>query len=356
MKLLYIFPKHLLFFMAPVSLLLLASCGSYEYSGYENDGIYGSSRSVTEGQNQIVTQESNGGYYKNLFAEEAALYGDVLDENSIFTDVESYSSTGSYEVGDNQYAYSGGNAPWGEDPDSYSINIYYNGYMGYYGSFYNPYWGGGLYGYDPYWGPGFYGPGFYGRGYWGSSWSIGFGGFHPFFGYGYAAHPFFYGGGGYYNPYNFYGNRYNHFRQDVAYNTGRRNAVSSYRSRTGEVLSRNSTYSDSRGRTSSYSRSIRNIRNSDDNSYRNNGRTVTRQYNNTNRNTNYRSSTNRSQSPTINSRTSRSNNTYSRPAPTQTRSTNTVRSSSVNRSSGTVRSSGGAGRSSSGGATRSRGN
>lgn len=355
MKLLYSFSKNLLFFMAPVSFLLLASCGSYQYSGYENDGIYGEASRVNEGQDQNATQDSNGGYYKNLFAEEAALYGDVLDDNSIFTDVESYSSTGEYEPGDNQYAYAGGNAPWGEDPDSYSINIYNNGFNGLYGGFYNPYWGGGIYAYDPFWGPGYYGSGFYGGGMWGSPWNIGFGGFYPSygFGYGFAAHPFFYGGGGYYNPYNFYGNRFNHFRQDIAYNSGRRDAVSSFRSRTGESLSRNATYSDSRGRTSSYSRSIRNLRNSDDNSYRNTGRSVTRQYN-TNRNTDYSNSNNRSR--TINSRTSRSNNTYSRPARTQTRSTNTVRSSSVNRSSGTVRSSGGGGRSSSGGASRGRGN
>ena len=40
--------------MAPVSFLMLASCGSYQYSGYENDGIYGN----TNGTDARIAKEN----------------------------------------------------------------------------------------------------------------------------------------------------------------------------------------------------------------------------------------------------------------------------------------------------------
>lgn len=358
MKLFTILPKNVLFFLAPVSFFLLASCGSYQYSGYE-DGIYGEGdrgydRPVQNATQKNSAQEGNNGYYKKLFAEEAALYGEVLSENSIFTDVDSYTSTGGdYQPGEQQSNYAGGNAPWGNDPDSYTINIYNHGY---YGGFFHPYWGGGLFAYDPFWGPGYYapgywGPGYWGPGYWGNSWRIGFGfGGFGFGGhYGYAGHPYLYGGGGWYNPYNYYGNRYNNFRKNVAYATGRRDAVSTYRTRSNNTSVRSAIISDSRGRTSSYSRSIRNMRSSNDD-YGTTRRTVGRDYD-TRRSTDY--NTSRTQTRTM-SPNRTSSGVYSR---TQNPSSNTgtVRSSSPSRSSGTVRSSSGSGRSSSGGTTSSRG-
>ncbi|HSI71454.1 MAG TPA: hypothetical protein VK941_14550 [Gillisia sp.] len=364
--------RDLLLFLAPVSFLLLASCSSYQYSGYE-DGIYGETNRTTQRGNerqQYATQDnSSGGYYKNLFAEEAALYGDVLADDMIFTDVESYSSQGQYEAGAQVQGYRA-NAPWGEDPDSYAINIYNTGFYGGWGmGMWDPFWGGGLYGLDPFygpsiwgpfWGPGRWGPwgprwggmhgfGFgMGRGFWGHGWGMGFGM------YGFGGHPFFHGGG-WYNPYNHYGNRYNSFRQNVAYNTGRRDAASYYqnRNRSSSSAVRNAATLDSRGRSTSYSRSIRNLRGSNDN-YGVTRRAVSREYNRSN--TNYNTS---NRSRVYDGRSTRGNNTYSRPA--QTRS-NTVRSSPATRSSGTVRSSGGGGRSSGGtrssggGSSRGRGN
>jgi len=338
MKLKISIPGNKLFFIAPVSLLLLASCSSYQYSGSDRDGVYGDTRRVYSEQEQYATQDNKGNYYKNLFAEEAVLYNDLLAEDAIFTDVESYTSTGG-DYTEQQPNYQGGNAPWGQDPDSYSINIYNNGY---YGGFYNPYWGGGYYGYNPYWGPGYYGPR-----HWGSYWNIGFGGYYPYsgfgFGYGFSIHPYFYGGGGWYNPYNHHSYRNYYFRQNVAYNTGRRNAVSSFRDGSRSNL-RNAVNLDSRRQSSSYSRSIRNLRSSND------------QYGLTRRstgdyNTTRRTSDNgyqRSSQQSTN-RTSRRNDTNSRPATTTRSNTGTVRSSGTTRSSGE-------GRSSSGGSTsRSRG-
>lgn len=349
MRLFTITSKNLLFILAPVSLFLLASCGSYQYSGYE-DGIYGEANRGYERQNQNATQESNSGYYQNLFAEEAALYGEVLSESTIFTDVDSYSSTGNYQPGDNQTNYIGGQAPWGNDPDSYVINIYNNGL---YGGFYNPYWGGGLYAFDPFWGPGFYGPswhypGFYGPGfygpYWRSGWNIGFGfGHHYGYGMGFGG---FYGNPFWYNPYSHYTHRYNNFRQNVAYNTGRRDAASSYMNGRNNSAVRNASVLDSRNRTSSYSRSIRNLRSSNDD-YGLTRRSADRTYA-PRRNSDY--NTNRS----IQTRRT-SNDTYSR-SQTPNRNSGTVRSSTSTRSSGTVRSSsGGSTRSSSGSGTSNRG-
>lgn len=360
--------KNLLFFLAPVSFLLLASCSSYQYSG-NDDGIYGETNRVNERQNQNATsQDSDRSYYKNLFAEEAALYGEVLAEDAIFTDVESYTSTGDYQPGDQGQGYVGGNAPWGDDPDSYQVNIYNTGF---HGGMFNPFWGGGVYAFDPFWGPGFYGPGwgpgfygpgwgpgFWGRGF-GGGWGMGFGGgwgmgFGGGWGMGYGmgfgafGHPFFHGGG-FYNPYNFYGNRYNNFRQNVAYNTGRRDAASYYQNRnnssarSGNAI-RNARNLDSRGRNSTYSRSIRNLRGSNDD-YGLSRRAVSRSYDS--RSNQY----NTGRARVFDGRTTRSNNTYSRPVQTNR---GAVRSAPATRSSGSVRSSGG-GRSSSGGGRSSGG-
>lgn len=337
MKLNISISRNKLFFMAPVSLLLLASCSSYQYSGSDRDGVYGETRRVYSDQGQVAPQDNKSSYYKNLFAEESALYNDLLAEDAIFTDVESYTSTGG-DYQEQQSNYQGGKAPWGQDPDSYSINIYNQGF---YGGFYNPYWGGGYYPYNPYWGPGYYG-----SRHWGSSWSIGFGSFYPSYGYGFGygivVHPYFYGGGGWYNPYNFYSHRNYNFRQNIAYNTGRRNAVTSFRDGSRSNL-RNAVNLDSRRQNSSYSRSIRTLRNSDD-QYGLTRRSVSRDYNTSRVNSDSRYRSNRQQTTTRSSGRS-----DTRPATTTRSSTGT------NRSSGTVRSSGN-GRSSSGTTTsRSRG-
>lgn len=344
MKLKISIPGIKLLFIASVSLLLLASCSSYQYTGSDRDGVYGDTRRVYSEQEQY-TQDTKSSYYKNLFAEEANLYNDLLTENAIFTDVESYTSTGG-DYTEQQPDYQGGNAPWGQDPDSYSINIYNNGF---YGGFYNPYWAGGYYPYHPYLGPGYWGPGYYG-----SSWSIGFGGYYPYSGFGFgigigfASHPFYYNPYRWHYPYHYRYHRNYYYRPNVAYNTGRRNAVSSFRDGSRSNL-RNAVNLDSRRQNSSYSRSIRNLRNSDDQYGLT--RRSTGDYNTSRRNTNTDSRYQRSrQQPTT--RSSRRNDTYSRPTTTNRSNTGTVRSSGTTRSSGS-------GRSSSGGTTsknRGRGN
>ena len=74
--------KKAILFVAPMFLLLLASCGSYQYSGYE-DGIYGDSnqqQSTSEEPSQYANnnQDQGNSYYKNLFSEKSEFYGQML--------------------------------------------------------------------------------------------------------------------------------------------------------------------------------------------------------------------------------------------------------------------------------------
>lgn len=357
--------------LAPFLLLLLASCGSSQYSGYE-DGIYGdsgqrstSTPTATESdQSQYATKEEDSGddYYKYFFAEKSAMYGDMADQ--IFTDVENYTSADGYEeetYQDDTMAYTGSHAPWGNDPDEYTVNIYNNGF----GGFYNPWrWGGmgmgwgnpyfaggwgspwGMWGdpffMDPYWGGPFWGNRFgygpwgnrFGFGPWGNRFGFGMGGMYGGF-YGYSNW-----GWGWNSPFLGYNNRFN--TRNVAYNSGRRNSYGDYSSarREANVSARNS-------RESSYSRSIRNIRNNSRSDNTATRRQATRDnsniYSRSTRNSEparvNRSSNQRSQN-TYNRRTTRSNNSYNRSSTPSTRSSGTVRSSSTRSSGGATRSSG----------------
>lgn len=348
--------------LAPAFLLALASCGSYQYSGYEADGIYGESRpgiweQEQQPQNNEVRPNNNSTYYKNLFAQQSEMYGEIL-EGDIFTDVDSYSSAngeGNYqEEGD--IAYITGNAPWGQDPDSYTINIYNNNY-GPYGPWRRGYYLGYAWG-DPFYSYGYYDPFF--PGYWGGPVAYGYGWGRPYwgisFGFGFG-YPYGYGYGGYYNPYYSYPyyyhhggyNYYNH--NNIAYNEGRRNSRVYY----SEGQNRRTTSS----RNSSYSRSIRDIRNSNTSNYgtsrsrssvNNDNRQI---YTRTNRRTesarSYEYNRNSGNSnPTYRRSNSRSYESSSPRRSTPARTT-TTRSSSPSRSSGTTRSSSGSSRSSRGG-------
>lgn len=364
MKVFTIIKQHLGLLFAP-ALLVLGSCSSYQYSGYEADGIYGESRpGIWEQREQPEKQEvrpnNNTTYYKNLFAQQSEMYGEIL-EGDIFTDVDSYSSTPHYDnyMQDDQdgdgVAYSGGYAPWGNDPDTYTINFYNNG-------FYNPWYYGygygyGYYGYGlPYYRPGWFGPGYYPQ-YWngyyapiaygyGPYWDFGFGiSFgYPYYGYYHYTNPYWVYG---YNPYNRY--------DRIAYNATRRSEPVRY----SEGVSRRNPISDARA--SSYSRSIREIRNSRTSTYgtsrsrsRNNNDEVN-VYTRTNRRVEsrpiYESRNSGSDSRTYQSRSRTSNNTYRSSSSRRSSSmpARTIRSSSSTRSSATPRSS------SSGGSRSSRG-
>ena len=134
--------------------------------------------------------------------------------------------------------YTGGYAPWGNDPDQISVNIFnqqpfFGPYHSpFYAGFYEPFWGPYSYGFHPNrWGYGFYNPW-----RWNGGFGFGFGpwGFANNFYSTYWNRSFWHGGfyGGYYsNPYH-YGHR------NVAYNTGRRNSYSDLNSYRGNSRSR----------------------------------------------------------------------------------------------------------------------
>lgn len=353
MKLLNLLNVRALFF-GP-ALLLLASCGSYQYAGYEHDGIYSPENREAVTANEHAESYDDALYYKQLFANKAEQFNNVPEEGAIFTNIDSYSSTGMYE--DEMFMqegvdYQGGNAPWGDQPDEYAVNFYGSPYGSpFFGPFmspfhmgmYDPFWGGmGINGMG--WGPGFghgYGYGFHNPWRWNrwgmSPWNYGF--YNPWgfnrwgFHNSWAMHnPYFYGGG--------YGSRLD-FR-DPAYANGRRGSLSDYRSEnTRSNLSARSSriqdYSNARGiRADRNSRSavLRGNRSSTDNrTYSTRASRVESRSGRARSNSAYSRSNRRSYESATQARSS------NRAVRANNRSSQVRRSSSTSRSSGTVRSS-----------------
>jgi hypothetical protein len=250
------------FYVALSFTFILASCGSYQYVGYDNDGIYGSEAIVTE---RPYVTSNNTSYYKNYFAEKSQELGNIPEEDIIFTDIDSYE--GDYNEVEDSTSVSGYSG-WGQDNENVTINVYpsygytswwyspfsWNWYRPYYG-----YYGGSYYGYDPYW----YSPFSWYGGYYGSS-------YYNYSPYWYGHHNNHY----YYNDY--YGSR------NVAYNAGRRGTISNYSS--------NRTANYTADRTSSLNRRSSSA--------------LTRDY----------SSATRSRSNTLSTTTRRSSNSLTRPS------------------------------------------
>src|SRR5690606_36117428 len=228
------------FFVALSLLFVLASCGSYQYVGSDNDGIYNSSTEIPVEETPYVEATStNNAYYKDLFAEKSKQFETISqDDNVIFTDIDSYEGNYSDEEVNAEVVYEDGYAGWGQNNQDVNIHVYNNNAWGW-----NTVgWGVGLGWYRP-WG-------------WGNNWgwnNWGYGGFYdpfwPNYGYGFY-------GAGFYAPYygghygGYYGNYYN--RNQVSYDSGRRGAVNSYNANRNSTVSRrsnNSTLNSSRNST-----------------------------------------------------------------------------------------------------------
>ena len=205
------------YFGIVVLALLMSSCGSYQYAGYEEDAIYGESeRRVEYVETEPEQAETdNNGYYKNYFKEKTLQYESIAQEDAVFTDIDSYE--GSYEEENDSLRYTEGYGAWGQDHnEAVVINVYQNNWAGWYYPYswrwgynwgYN-YWGWNSWGWNSWgWGYNNWCPPFYGGGYWGYPYAYG----------GYWGHPYYYGG--YNRPY--YGHSYGY-----AYNAGRRSAYS----------------------------------------------------------------------------------------------------------------------------------
>ena len=263
---------------------LVTSCGSYQYVGVYEDGIYGDSETQeynTNGNNDVSDNGSANSYYSDYFKGKSNEYNN--NQQTIFTDVEDYDSSYSpNNTADNNYA------GWGQNSDSnVIINIQSRPNYGMGWGWNN--WGWNNWGWNTGWN----------RWGWNAGWNWGYPNY-----YGYWD-PFFYNGwnvpywGGYgvgfYTPYR---------NQNIAYVNGNRN----------NALSRNSSHRSTSLSNRSALGTVSRVR-------RNNAestRTSTRQYNTTR--------------PTVGT-TSRSIRTTSKPRSTTSSSRTTPRSSSFSRSS-----------------------
>lgn len=298
-------------------LFLMTSCGSYEYVGYDNDGIYGQDERITveyEPQQQTTPERTtDGNYYKNYFSEKANELDYALNNDEIFTDIDSYE--GDYNEDLDSLNYNNSYAGWGQTNSNVTINVIDRGWgsWGWYDPWlWNSPW---MYNSWTYYRPWRWGPSYaWGWNNWG--WNAGFGWGWNNWGYGYPYYGYGYYGNPYYN--NYYGNYY---RRGIAYNAGRR----------GSYLNRNYSTLDRRSATSRLNRNST-VR----------SRSNSRTYNNNNRSTRPRSTT-RTNTP----RRARPN--VSSPRRSSSRSSGSInRSSSSRRSSGSVSRSSRSSRSSSG--------
>ncbi|MFZ0597325.1 MAG: hypothetical protein WAM46_10115, partial [Flavobacterium sp.] len=187
---------------------LLASCGSYQNTSYnDNDGVYGGS-TRTYATNTTNTNNQYKDYFKSL--------QDDNQPTEIFTDVDSY---GNYSDNDStQTATTTAYPAWGSANSEVAVNVYSDPTwsMGFGIGFGYPYYGwgyggGGYWGYPSYWGPGWGYPGWVYPGYWGGG-----------YGYGYNNYSYSYGRRGsaaYYGGRNYASNR--SYMTNRGYNTNR---------------------------------------------------------------------------------------------------------------------------------------
>ena len=131
---------------------MYVSCGTYQYSGYINDGIYENSDDVyAENEENKPNKNIPNDYYKNYFDEVSTSYSNL--NNDLFTDTDEYVTSERDSV---QSKY----GPWGSNINSVEINIHsnyndsfwtrwhYPNWMWNYGYGYGNVWG---WGYNNYW-------------------------------------------------------------------------------------------------------------------------------------------------------------------------------------------------------------
>ncbi|MEP2934835.1 MAG: hypothetical protein ABJM06_03895 [Gilvibacter sp.] len=310
-------------------LLMLASCGSYQYSGYyEEDGIYSSGEPEVVTTNEATDENSKNNYYKQYFNTKSGEIEKLSEEATIFTDIESYTSTETlddegYVVIEEPTEESYG--AWGNNGGDVTINIYDS-----YGFGWNrPFWWNSGWGWNGF-------AGSYGWGWNGWGWNYGWNNWGWGFNYGWGWNNW-----GFNNGFCWYRPRYNNY-YNASYNRGRRGTYG----RDSYAVANSSRATN--GRRSSYSRTenarrVNNVnarRNSNISSSRRssmNNRSVPRNSRNSNISNSRRSTNNMS--------TNRSSN--------RNRSMNSSRSTNSNRSSNMSRSSRSSSRSS--GSSMSRG-
>ncbi len=241
--------KKLYFLKKPIYLLVLLlftfSCGSYQYSGYINDGIYqneAAPQKYASAESEEVDNKENNDYYKSAFNEKALMYSDNETSDQLFTDIENYSTSKNDSINEKY-------GPWGDYKDSVTINIHSHHNDGFWSRWRYPNWmwnygyGYGAlstwgYGYNNYWSRPFpYYGGMYDpfNPFWGYYDSF-------FFGYGYGyAYGYPYGYYPWWRPYNswYNNNSYGRFNTNVSLVSGRRNSRNMISSRSNNLINTN---------------------------------------------------------------------------------------------------------------------
>lgn len=166
--------------------ILLSSCGSYQNTNRDNDGIYGN-----DSRREVYNEQSNPQnlQYQDYFGS----FTDDQEQAETFTDIDNYQST------NNQQEYASGNAGWGGNSENITVNVYGNNWG--YGAW-NNYWYGSNWGWGNSWGwSPWYGPG----------WGMGYNNYYnPYYGYGWNSwYSPYYGYPSYYNNY-YINNNYSH--------------------------------------------------------------------------------------------------------------------------------------------------
>ena len=210
-------------------ILIMTSCGSYQYSGYMNDGIYqnnDTSNDFVVAENQEIDEKANNNYYQSAFSEKASIYTESENSDQLFTDVENYRTSQNDTIEKNY-------GPWGDYKDSVVINIHSYHHDGFWSRWRYPNWMwnygygyGGLntwgYGYNNYWSRPFpYYGGIYDpfNPFWGYYDSFYFG-FGYGYGYGYGYYPWWRPYNSWYN----YGPYGRDFNSNVSFISGRRSS------------------------------------------------------------------------------------------------------------------------------------
>ncbi len=196
---------------------LVTSCGSYQYVGVYEDGIYGDSETQdynVNTNNDVSENGSGNSYYSDYFKGKSNEYNN--DQEAIFTDAEDYDSSYSpNNTANNNYA------GWGQNSDSnVIINIQSRPNYGMGWGWNN--WGWNNWGWNNWgWNTG------WNRWGWNAGWNWGYPNYYgywdPFFYNGWNAPNWGGYGVGFYTPYR---------NQNIAYVNGNRN----------NALSRNSSY------------------------------------------------------------------------------------------------------------------
>ena len=209
-------------------LLVLTSCGTFNSVDYtSNDGIY-------DGRENVSTASSNGVYYKDYFDQKAQEYGlNTTTNDSIITDINSYSSATNTDI-----TYNNSYGSWGDSPDSINIKFRDRNFMGaYMSNYYSPFYMNSWY-MNP-WGYNFYSP-----------FNYPYGGYGRYSYWDYMFNPYGYGRyGGNYDSFYYLNNHNSNFRNNdkgTAYINGRRISGSSNSNKIADLSGNSNTSMDGR--------------------------------------------------------------------------------------------------------------